>query len=155
MNFVEEFFKGSTICRTEGVEKAIQFLSQPNNVAKMIAATEFNLPAITGIVKDLEDLFGDNQDFPLNLDAPNKNAPNRRNIGWIIRFIMAQYGYEPISEENGLQSRIPPSHIYGNYKNNNDKNSYYVYPKYFQTGAKYRPVANKAHLKIESNSVTI
>ena len=36
--------------------------------------------------------------FPLNHNAADSNAPNRRNIGWMVRFVMKAYGYTPISK---------------------------------------------------------
>ena len=141
-----EFFGNSKIPRNHGSEAVFDFLSDPDNVNLMIAATQFNLPAITGVVRELEKRFGNDPDFPLNTDAPNHNAPNRRNVGWMIRFIMAKYGYQPISEKNGLQSRIPASYIPHNSKSSSGSD--YIYPKYFQTAARYRCITHRAERHI-------
>ena len=81
----------------------VNFLSSAESINKMITMSDLGLPALTGIVKELEEKFADCKGFPLNHDAPDHNAPNRRSIGWMIRFIMKQVGYSPV--DGGLNER--------------------------------------------------
>ena len=133
----EDFFRTSTIERNVSSETLLEWLSAPGTVNKMLVASEMGLPAITPIIKDLEDHF-DTPEFPLNTNGDGNNAKYRRNVGWFIRYVLSQYGMEPI-ESSSLQSRIPASYIPGNYK---DENGNYIYPKYFSYGAKYRPAGS-------------
>ncbi len=93
-----EFFKSSSIPKNQDTVAVMDFLSQPESVNKMIVMSEVGLPALAGVVKELEERFGDCQHFPLNHDAEDSNAPNRRNVGWMVKFIMKHYGYTPIAK---------------------------------------------------------
>lgn len=84
--------------------KIMEFLTMPESVNAMILMTELGQPALAGVVKKLEEQFA-YSDFPLHRNAPNKNAPNRRNIGWMVRFVMREFGYTPVREDT-MQSRI-------------------------------------------------
>ncbi|MBE7005178.1 MAG: hypothetical protein E7425_13050 [Ruminococcaceae bacterium] len=79
------------------LRKIVEFLASPKSVAAMIHMTELGQPALSGVVKELEEKF-ENSDFPLGNGA--KNATNRRNIGWLVRYVMREYGYVP--KEQGL-----------------------------------------------------
>lgn len=81
----------------------VDFISSAESINKMIVFSDMGLPAITGIVKELEDKFADCKGFPFNYDALNRNAPNRRNIGWMIKFVMREVGYLPV--DGGLSER--------------------------------------------------
>ena len=81
----------------------VDFLSSADSINKMIVVSDLGLPALTGVVKDLEEKFANCKGFPLNHNAPNHNAPNRRSIGWMIKFIMKQVGYLPV--DGGLSER--------------------------------------------------
>lgn len=94
----EKFFASSLIPKNQDTVRIMDFLSQPKSVNRMIVMSEIGLPALTGVVKELENRFGDCKLFPLNHDAEDANAPNRRNIGWMVRFVMNAYGYTPIKE---------------------------------------------------------
>lgn len=98
MTIRDDFFNSSSIPENPDTIKVVDFLSKPESVNKMIAMSEVGLPALTGVVKEIEEQFGDCESFPLNHDAENSNAPNRRNVGWMVRFIMKTYGYTPISK---------------------------------------------------------
>ena len=87
-----DFFNSSTILPNEDTVRVMNFLSQPESVNRMIVMSKVGLPSLTGVVKELENLFGDCELFPLNHNAENSNAPNRRNIGWMVRFVMKAYG---------------------------------------------------------------
>lgn len=109
---VDEFMRKTTIPETENrtVRHIMEFLCEEENINRMIAATEMGLPALAGVVDELERRFADS-DFPIKTiekdDKEKKekhnNATNRRNIGWMIKFIMEKFGYTPC--ENG-QARI-------------------------------------------------
>ncbi len=93
-----EFFKDSTIPQNQDTVRIMDFLSNPESVNKMIVMSEVGLPALTGVVKELEEQFGNCSLSPLNHDAEDSNAPNRRNIGWMVRFIMKKFGYTVIKK---------------------------------------------------------
>lgn len=94
----EDFFKTSSIPSNSDTKEIMDFLCQPESVNQMIAMSKVGLPALTGVVKELEDKFADCKLFPLNHNAEDCNAPNRRNIGWMVRFVMKAYGYTPIAK---------------------------------------------------------
>lgn len=89
----KKFFETSTIEKNKDTIGAMDFLSSPGIVRQMIIATEKHNPALSGVVAELEDRFADCELFPLNHEGEDKNAKNRRNVGWMVRFIMREYGY--------------------------------------------------------------
>ncbi|MDF2655304.1 MAG: hypothetical protein K0R19_1778 [Bacillota bacterium] len=95
----KDFFASSSIPQNQDTVDIMDFLSDPESVNKMLIMSEVGLPALTGVVKHLEEQFGNCKLFPLNHEAKDSNAPNRRNIGWMVRFVMKAYGYTPISKE--------------------------------------------------------
>lgn len=100
----QKFIDNTSIEINEDVIKVFEFIASPDSVQKMIAATKNGKPALSGIVHELEERFADAKGFLLNFDGPAKNAKNRRNIGWMIRFVMREYGYTPI--DNSERTRI-------------------------------------------------
>ena len=100
----------------------VDFLSSADSINKMIVVSDLGLPALTGVVKDLEEKFANCKGFPLNHDASDHNAPNRRSIGWMIKFIMKQVGYSPV--DGGLSERARLRDFAGS--------------KYFSTSAIYQ-----------------
>ena len=102
---VEKFMKSTKIPETKdgNVKKIMQFLTKPQSVNVMISMSEMGFPALSGVVRELEERFA-YSDFPLHHDAEDQNAPNRRNIGWMVRFVMREFGYEPIRTK--VQPRI-------------------------------------------------
>lgn len=99
MRFITKKFKDSTsIEMNPDVVKAFDYMAQPDNVGRMIEATRKGKPALAGIVSGLESQFGDCEGFPLNHEGPGKNAKNRRNVGWMVRFIMREFGYMPMTD---------------------------------------------------------
>ena len=100
MEYKEEIIKGffdhSIIKDTpnQTVSQILDFLLEPKSVAAMILMTELGQPALAGVVKELEDKFAES-DFPLCIHDEEKNAKNRRNVGWIVRYIMGKFGYTP------------------------------------------------------------
>lgn len=139
----EEFFASSSIPQNQDTVRVMDFLSQPESVNQMIAMTKVGLPALTGVVKELEDQFGNSKLFPLNHDAENANAPNRRNIGWMVRFVMKAYGYTPIAkgfpEANDSFERTRIGKFSGS--------------KYFGTAAVYTKTISNPRYSIEIRNV--
>lgn len=100
----EKIINKTSIVKNKDVQSVIEFISDPKNVAKMLAATKAGKPALSGIVQELEERFGNCEGMPLNYDGPSRNAQNRRNIGWLVRYVMAEYGYIPLP--NSDRTRI-------------------------------------------------
>ncbi|WP_334196463.1 hypothetical protein [Muricomes intestini] len=96
----KKFFDTSLIEKNEDTIAAMDFLCNPENVQKMINASESHYPALSAVVAELEEKFADSEGFPLHHDAPDKNAKNRRNVGWMVRFIMREFGYAPIEKSD-------------------------------------------------------
>jgi len=95
-----KFFQESSIPLNDDTTSVMNFLTKPESVNRMIVMSEVGLPALAGVVGDLERDYKDNPGFPLHHNALNANAPNRRNVGWMIRFVMKQYGWTPIAVES-------------------------------------------------------
>ena len=114
---------------THTVEHIMDYLTAPAQVNRMIVCTELGLPALTGVVKGLEEKFA-GSDFPLNHDGPHSNSANRRNIGWMIKYIMREYGYLPLQQD--ASARI------GSFSGS----------KYFTTAARYEKVIADPKYKI-------
>lgn len=95
MSILTEFFNSSSIPRNADTEAIMDFLSSPESVNKMLVLAGLGLPSLSAVVQELENKFGGCPLFPLNHNAPNYNAPNRRNIGWMVKFILREYGYTP------------------------------------------------------------
>lgn len=126
----KDFFKASKIEKNRDTIAVMDFLSSPNNVQKMIAASQIHTPALSAVVAELEEKFGDSEGFPLNYDAPDKNAQNRRNVGWMVRHVMREVGYTPVA--NSERTRIGSNSgakFFGNaslYEKSIDKPSYMI-----------------------------
>ena len=88
----------TTIVKNKDIQAAVEFVCEPDSVARMIAATKAGKPALAGIAKELEQRYGDCKGMPLN------NVANRRSVGWIVKYVMAEYGYEPLP--NSERTRI-------------------------------------------------
>lgn len=131
----KNFFESSSIPQTEDSVAIMDFLSSPGNVSKMIVASEKHLPALSAVVEELEQRFGDCDTFPLNHDGEDKNAPNRRNVGWMVRFIMREYGYSPVV--NSERTRI-----------GSNSGS-----KYFRNAAVYEKTDDKPNYVMLSNTM--
>lgn len=138
-----EFFKSSSIPQNPDTVRIMDFLSQPESVNKMIVMSEVGLPALAGVVTELEQQFGNCKFFPLNHDAKDANAPNRRNVGLMVRFIMNAYGYTSVV--SGLPNAndiFAPTQI-GNF----------VDSKYFGSSAVYKKTIPDPDYSIEVKSV--
>ena len=100
----QKFIENTSIEINDDVIRVFEFIASPDSVQKMITSTENGKPALAGIVHELEERFADCDGFPLNHEGLGKNAKNRRNVGWMIRFVMREYGYTPI--DNSERTRI-------------------------------------------------
>lgn len=101
MNQIAENYlqKTSLESNNEDLKKIVEFLSKPETVNKMIVVSELGLPAITAVVQELESNYADLPAFELNLNK-KENTANRRTVGWIIKYIMKQYGMFPMEVES-------------------------------------------------------
>ena len=139
----EDFFKSSSIPKNQDTISVMEFLTQPESINSMIVMSKVGLPALTGVVKELEEQFGNCDLFPLNHDAEDSNAPNRRNVGWMVRYIMRAYGYTPIAKgfpdanDNFERTRI------GKFSGS----------QYFGTAAVYAKTISEPEYSIEVKSV--
>ena len=106
MSISDEYFVGSSIDNVD-TRAIMDFLSLPESVNKMIIASEMGLPAITPIVKELEDRFENSGLSPLHHQGKNQNAVHRQNVGRMIKFVMAQFGYVPVDGGLSERARIP------------------------------------------------
>lgn len=104
---IKEFFNSSKILDTPDgtVTKILDFLLKPEAIAAMELMTKFGHPALAGVVKELEEEFA-KSDFPLHHNGPYKNSANRRNVGWMVRFVMGKFGYVP-KKSSGSDRHLP------------------------------------------------
>jgi hypothetical protein len=111
MGIKEEFMKKTKMLDVHngknGVEEVMDYLVDPATVFKMIIASEMELPVLTLIAKDLEKKFDENSNFPVVVTDDNQNTTARQNVGRMIKFIMAQYGYTPVDGGLSERARIP------------------------------------------------
>lgn len=111
MGIKEDFLKRTKMVdvnnKKNGVEEVMDYLVNPAIIDKMIIASEMDLPVLTLVAKDLENKFDKNSNFPVVVTEGNKNALGRQNVGRMIKFIMAQYGYTPIDGGLSERARIP------------------------------------------------
>ena len=125
--YVNEFFKKSRIERNETSESVLSFLLSAKAVNQMIVVTELGLPALCGVLKELDELCN-NSDFSLG------DYTTRQNIGRFIKYVMKLHGYIPV--ERGLNEKCYIPACFG------------ATP--FSTGAVYeRGCRSKLELKIE------
>lgn len=142
MGIKEEFLKKTKMIDVnglkQGVEEVIDYLIDPPIIDKMIIASEMELPVLTLIARDLEVRFDENSKFPVVVTNDNKNATARQNVGRMIKFIMAQYGYTPIDGGLSERARIPA--VSGT--------------EYFSTSGIYKKTDEaKYEIKIESEKI--
>ena len=131
----KKYFASTTVHEVPdgSIEKIMDFLSAPESVNRMIVATELGKPALCGVVEELEERFG-YCDFPLHTrekGEPNvnhNNSGNRRTIGWMVRFVMREFGYSPIPLERQINRPVV---------SNSD---------YFSTSALYEKTGNENYI---------
>ncbi len=94
-----DFCKGSTEKWINNTDAAAVFgyLCKPENIHNMIVMSKLGLPAISGIVKVLEDNYSNLPDFLL------LKGTNRQIVGKMVKCILGQFGYEPVA--NGHDER--------------------------------------------------
>ena len=78
-------------------EAVFDFLCNPKNINNMIVISNLGLPAISGIVKEIENKFGNAPAFPMT------NFTNRQIVGRMVKYILEKFGYEPVAK--GLDER--------------------------------------------------
>lgn len=79
--------------------KVFEFLCIPENIYSMVMMSELGLPALSGVVKEIEDKFSDLPDFPLSEE-------NRKIVGKMAKFILAQFGYAPVTGSSDEEMRL-------------------------------------------------
>ena len=127
----KKFFESSSIVKNKDSIAIMDFLSDPVNVNKMIESANSRNPALAGVVEELEKKFAYSDGFPLHFDAPDKNAKNRRNIGWMVRYILREFGYTPIEKSDRTRiGKNSGSKFFGNaslYEKTNDESNYIIF----------------------------
>ena len=101
------FWNISKIAPNNEVKAIFKFLVSPESVYKMMMASDFGLPSLTFVVKDLEELSEKFTDAPLNHNGQYQNAVNRQNVGRMVKYIMREFGYEPIVGKLNERARLP------------------------------------------------
>lgn len=79
---------------TPGARAVYAYLASPDAVAPMCVISDFGLPAIGAVARTLETRFAGIPDFDI------AKAGTRKQIGRMIRYILAAFGYEPRSDAN-------------------------------------------------------
>ena len=106
MSITSDYFIKSSIDNND-TRAIMDFISSAQSVNKMIVASEMGIPAITPIVKELESKFANSYLSPLHHNGKNQNAVHRQNVGRMIKFVMAQFGYVPVDGGLSERARIP------------------------------------------------
>jgi len=70
------------------VKELYDFLKKPVSIEKMITANNFDLPALSGVVNDIESKFNNRTDLDLKKDIV------RQMVGCMIQEILNFYGYK-------------------------------------------------------------
>lgn len=78
-------------------QNIFDFLCKPENIHNMIVFSDLKLPAISGIVSQIEEKFANASQFPLD------DYRNRQTVGRMAKFVLGHFGYEPIA--GGLDER--------------------------------------------------
>lgn len=96
INFCNSQNETKNLTSNTDAEKVYVFLSQKKQVGAMLNETGKGRPALGGVVKELEQKYGNLSGFPFN-------NTNKKITGKMIRHILEPYGYEPV-EEKALSS---------------------------------------------------
>ena len=78
-------------------QNVFDFLCKPETIHNMMVFTNLELPAISGVAKNLENMFANAPLFPLT------NPQNRQIVRRMVKFILGYFGYEPLV--GGLDDR--------------------------------------------------
>lgn len=81
-------------------EAVFDFLCIPENIHNMIVISELGLPAISGIVKEIEKKFGNAPAFPMT------DPTSRQIVGRMAKYILGKFGYEPVVQERGERVKL-------------------------------------------------
>lgn len=96
MDFCDSF-KFKNCVGNSDAQAVFDSLCEPENIYNMMVFTKLKLPAISGIVKDLENKFSNSTLFPLT------DYKNRQIVGRMVKFILSHFGYKP--SVGGLDER--------------------------------------------------
>lgn len=107
MKICDSFWATSKINPSSDAKEMFKFLISPDSVYKMMMASDFGLPALTFVAKDLENQFKNCSDAPLHHRGQYQNAVHRQNIGRMIKYIMEKFGYIPIDGKLSERARLP------------------------------------------------
>lgn len=91
--------KKSNLLNNPGARAVFNFLANPLNTYRMIMFSDLGLPALNGVASQLEDMFYDDETFPLS------EPKNRQIVGMMIRYIMGLYGYVPVIRKDNVRLR--------------------------------------------------
>ena len=101
IDFVDAFMANTALKKSATLREIVEYLWAPEQVNKLLVLTEMGEPALAGVVKALEARYGTGE-FALNCAGVHKNVGHRTGIGWIIRAIMTEYGYETTGQRKRL-----------------------------------------------------
>jgi len=73
-------------------EAIFDFLAQPQNIYRMIDFSERDKPALGAVISDLEELYGDQREFALNVPE------HKRLVGAMVCYILEPFGYVPVKQ---------------------------------------------------------
>ena len=93
------FFKGQDII-PPGKEAVFEFLWKAENISRMIHMTERGLPALIGVVQELESKYAEQADFSLAVPY------NRQIIGRMVKNTLSYFGYAPLSKGQDRSVRL-------------------------------------------------
>lgn len=90
-------FAFKNCARNNDAQNVFDFLCRPEIIHNMMVFTNLELPAISGVTKNLENTFANAPLFPL------ADPQNRQIVGRMVKFILGHFGYEPLV--GGLDER--------------------------------------------------
>jgi len=95
---------------TQGVKKELinnseaaevfDFLARPDNIYKMIIASDLGLPVLTAIGEELERKFKENSKFQL------EKRYNRTVIGRACKYLLSYFGYKKVENVASHQKKL-------------------------------------------------
>lgn len=101
LNRYSDFVKANTryqsLSENTDFQEIFEFLSEKDIIVKMLEATKWGKPALSGCVKELE------AKFPFVLDWDDKEYFLRQAIGYMVKVVLEPFGYVP-----NIQKRISP-----------------------------------------------
>ncbi len=107
-NIIENFYKGAnmtydfyfehfferypryrkTFGKLKSVEDLYEFLKSADAIEQMITANTYGLPALSGVVKEIENNFDNRKDLDLSIDFV------RQMVGCMVQEILYFFGYK-------------------------------------------------------------